>query len=246
MKQTMKTMKNIRPKTRFIHLFLFLSFILSFLFSASIFASSNPEADLKAVLSQVDSLQGNFKQEICTEKGKILQQCEGKMWLKKPGLFRWEVLGKDQRIVVADGKKVWDYDIDLEQVTVQPFTKGQSTAPIFFLTGDTNSLSKDFSVSFFNSADNSSAGKNINEKNIKDFKNFQDSDQVFELKPKSSQAAFQWIRIGFKNKALNELEVLDHLGQVSSFTFEKVQQNTSIEKKLFQFKTPKGVDVVGL
>ncbi len=204
-------------------------FISLMFFSTQTFSSTNAEAELKTVLSQLESLQGNFKQQISTEQGKILQQCEGKMWLKKPGKFRWEVQGKEQRTVVADGKQVWDYDVELEQVTVQQLTKGQNSAPIFFLTGDVNGIARDFTVSVITPSN----------------KHFKDSDQAFELKPKAAQGSFQWIRIGFKNKALTELELLDHLGQHSSFIFDKLQLNANIPTKLFQFTPPKGVDVVG-
>lgn len=193
------------------------------------YADSHAEAELKTVLSQLESLQGHFKQKMSTEQGKVLQQCEGKMWLKKPGQFRWEVEGKERRTVVANGKQIWDYDVDLEQVTIQKLSKGQNAAPIFFLTGDVSSISRDFTI-----------------KTLKPNKeNFSESDQVFELIPKTSQGAFQWIRIGFKNKVLTELELLDQLGQRSTFTFVKLQLNPNISNKLFQFTPPKGVDVVG-
>jgi outer membrane lipoprotein carrier protein len=193
-------------------------------------AATHPETELKSLLSQLESLQGNFQQKMSTEQGKLLQQCEGKMWLKKPGQFRWEVLGKDKRIVVGNGKKIWDYDLDLEQVTIQQLSKGQNSAPIFFLTGDVNSISRDFKVAIYKpEADN-----------------FKGSEKAFELKPKSAEGSFQWIRIGFKNNLLSELEVLDHLGQRSNFTFSQVQLNPNIPNNLFQFTPPKGVDVVGL
>lgn len=221
----------------FKNIMLKISFLFCCLIAAQVYAASSSEAELsqlKAMLSQVESLQGTFKQKISTEQGKVLQQCEGKMWLKKPGQFRWEVQGKDKRLVVANGKQVWDYDVDLEQVTIQQLSKGQNSAPIFFLTGDVNSLSQDFNVSLLNEKEN-----------VKGSNGFNNSDQVFELKPKASQGSFQWIRIGFKNKALSELEMLDHLGQRSSFVFNNLQLNTNISNKLFQFTPPKGVDVVG-
>lgn len=191
-------------------------------------AKTAPTEELKTLLAGVESLQANFQQQMVNNKGVVLQKSSGKMWLQKPGKFRWSIEGKDKRLVIADGKQIWDYDIDLDQVTVQPFSQGQTSAPIFFLTGDTQSLSKDFTVA-----------------NLTKNQALPDCDQSFELKPKQSQGAFQWIRVGFKNKALKTLEVLDQLGQQARFQFTELVLNSKIPATQFQFKPPPGVDVVG-
>ena len=55
-----------------------LIYLLAFFYSNAVCAAGNPEAELKAILSPLESLQGNFKQQISNEQGKILQQC--KLW----------------------------------------------------------------------------------------------------------------------------------------------------------------------
>lgn len=185
--------------------------------------------ELKTLLKTISTLQGNFHQVIKTEEGKTLQSCSGKMWIKKPGQFRWEVLGKEPRLIIADGKKVWDYDKDLAQVTIQALNKTQTSAPIFFLTGDVNSLDTDFSV------------KKLPLREGHCLKN---SDSCFELHPKNNAGSFQWITIGFKAKILNEMELLDQLGQISLFSFKNMQLNANISNSQFHFMPPKGVDVL--
>lgn len=195
--------------------------------------TTKPKADfneLKTLLAPVESLTADFQQELLSESGNSLMQAKGQMWLKKPGQFRWEVQGKDSRLVVSNGKQVWDYDKDLEQVTVQKLAKGEAKAPIFFLTGDVNTLEKDFKIKNL-----TSAGKSC----------MKESDQCFELKPKTEQSPFQSISIGFKNKVLNELEMSDQLGQKSFFKFSNAKLNAAVAPSVFQFVTPKGVDVVG-
>lgn len=212
--------------------------ILGFCSQASFAATNNSNynsttsaSELKALLSPVTTLQGSFQQTVKTEKGGVLQRLAGKVWLKKPAQFRWEIVGKDPRLVIADGKKVWDYDKELEQVTVQKLEKGQTRAPIFFLTGDTNSIDKDFSVSNWTKK----TGSNVC---------MQDSTACFELKPKRKEGSFQWIRIGFKDKVLKEMEMLDQLGQYSQFIFKDVVLNPNIASSVFQFTPPSGVDVL--
>ncbi len=210
-------------------LFMLFNFAL-LLITQSVFAvSSTDTSELKALLAPISSLQGNFQQIIKNEAARQLQTSAGKMWLKKPGQFRWEVLGHEPRLIVADGKKVWDYDKDLDQVTVQKLNKTQTAAPIFFLTGDVNSLNTDFKVKKLALIDGHC---------------LKNSDSCFELHPKNSEGPFQWIKIGFKAKMLNQMELLDQLGQVSLFSFKQVQLNSNIPDSQFRFTPPNGVDVL--
>ena len=191
--------------------------------------STTDTAQLKALLIPVSTLQGNFEQAINSETGRPLQKFSGKIWLKKPGKFRWEVLGDEPRLIVADGKKVWDYDKDLNQVTIQKLIQTQTAAPIFFLSGDLNTLDSDFKI------------KHLATRNGHCLKN---SDSCFALYPKNSEGSFQSIKIGFKAKILNEMELLDQLGQVSLLRFKQVHLNRHIPDSQFHFTVPKGVDVL--
>jgi outer membrane lipoprotein carrier protein len=189
--------------------------------------SSSGEA-LKVLLNPIATLQASFQQTVKSEKGAVLQKLSGKVLIKKPAQFRWQILGKESRLVVADGKKVWDFDKELDQVTVQKLETGQGRAPIYFLTGDATSIDKDFQIKALTGKD----------------KCMQESNACFELKPKRTDGSFQWIRIGFKNKVLKEMEMLDQLGQYSQFIFKGVVLNENIAAKQFEFTPPPGVDVL--
>jgi outer membrane lipoprotein carrier protein len=218
-----------------------------YLFSPVILAETSQSSSdqLKTLLNPITTLQGGFQQTVKSERGKVLQRLSGKVWLKKPAQFRWEILGKDSRLVIADGKKVWDFDKDLDQVTVQKLDKGQTRAPIYFLTGDANSIDKDFHVTSIGSQKSERSEKSENaEKQNSPGKCLQESNACFELKPKQKEGAFQWVRIGFKDKILREMEMLDQLGQYSHFVFKDVILNGNISTNQFQFTPPAGVDVL--
>ena len=190
---------------------------------------ADDSSTLEALLAPISSLKGNFEQILLNERGVELQHLSGTLALKKPGQFRWEVRGDEPRIVISDGKKVWDYDQDLEQVTIQRLNQGQSKAPIFFLTGAKNELHKDFSVKKLPLV----KGKCL-----------QKSDTCFELISKGEEGAFLWIKIGFKNKHLQEMELLDQLGQRSVFRFNHIDLNPALSKTTFQFVPPPGIDIL--
>lgn len=207
------------------------SFILSLaLFGFKpVFCFADDSALLETLLMPIAALKGNFEQSLKNEQGVELQHLTGTLALKKPGQFRWEVLGDEPRLVVSNGKKVWDYDEDLEQVTIQRLNQGQSKAPIFFLTGVKNSLHQDFTV------------KKLP---LTKGKCLQKSDACFELTPKGEESAFLWIKIGFKDKNLKEMELLDQLGQRSLFHFNRIDLNPVLPNTIFQFVPPPGVDIL--
>lgn len=187
----------------------------------------NAVSALQEILEPIQSLQGNFHQKVMNEGGKVMRQSHGQLWLKKPGYFRWEVQGKDKHMVISDGKHIWDYDPELSQVTVQKFPNANGSSPLYFLSGDAKIIGEEFEVT--------------SEKSEQCMKN---SNVCFELRPKTKSNAFQMIKIGFQDKELKEIELLDQLGQRSSFIFQKLSMNEKISPAQFRFKLPQGVDVV--
>lgn len=200
------------------------------LFTHSTHAKPSPELQsLKEKLSPIHAMEADFKQEVRQAGGEVSQTVSGHLQIKKPGLFRWEVLEPEKNLIVSDGKKVWNYDEDLEQVTVQYLERASGT-PVFFLSGEVDSLDKDFMVKDVTKLPDNCSSK---------------SSLCYLLHPHQADSPFQWIKIGFHEDRLHELQILDQLGQVSRFYFSKIKTNTALEKTIFQFTPPKGVDVIG-
>ncbi|MCW0218548.1 MAG: outer-membrane lipoprotein carrier protein LolA, partial [Prosthecobacter sp.] len=120
----------------------------------------------------------------------------------------------------ADSKKLWVYDVELEQVTVKKQEKGLGGTPGLFLSGYDNTVSRDFTVTEV------TAGT------------------VFDLRAKSPKENYQRVILSFKDSALGKIEFFDQLGQHTTVTLTQVKTNPELAPGLFQFKPPKGVDVV--
>jgi outer membrane lipoprotein carrier protein len=209
-------------------LILFL-FVIGDVIANSHVVSTEGNAELKALLAPIVSLQATFQQTVRNEQGRLLQNLSGKVVLKRPARFRWEILRKEPRLIIADGKKVWDFDQDLEQVSVQKLSAGQIRAHIFFLTGNVHTLEKDFKITRLFS----SKGKCL-----------ENSEICFELMPKTEEGSFQWIKIGFKAGVVKEMQLLDQLGQYSHLVFKHIKLNETIPDARFHFVPPAGVDVL--
>ena len=78
-------------------------------------------------------MQSGFTQQVVDDKGKVRQSSSGTVFLSRPGKFRWEYAAPDKHQIVADGKNVWVYDVELDQVTVKPMKQALSAAPVGLL-----------------------------------------------------------------------------------------------------------------
>ncbi|KTD67434.1 MULTISPECIES: outer membrane lipoprotein chaperone LolA [Legionella] len=183
--------------------------------------SETPDVLLQAKLNGIRSMTAVFKQTV-KAKHRVISTSSGTMALQRPGRFRWQTAQPMAQLMVADGQKIWVYDKDLEQVTVKTQRKGLGGTAALFLSGYDNTVTRDFNVS------QSTVGNNL----------------VFDLKSKSSKANFQRIKLVFRQNNLTGLELYDQLGQVTTVRLSEIKLNPKLATSLFQFKTPKGVDVV--
>ncbi|HHB91825.1 MAG TPA: outer membrane lipoprotein chaperone LolA [Thioploca sp.] len=172
-------------------------------------------------LKQLKTMQGQFKQSLFNEQGNLLEKSKGKMYVQRPNMFRWEYKQPYEQLIIADGQKIWIYDSDLEQVTVKKLANTLRT-PAFLFSNNTN-IEKDFFVNQLPVENNSLR---------------------FELIPKDEQNQFDSIRIEIKNKYLLGLELVDSLAQTTYIRFEQIQNNQKLDKDLFIFTPPAGVDII--
>ncbi len=189
-------------------------------FSAGAFCETADEV-LQTKLNGIRSMTASFKQ-VVKAKERVVSRSSGTMALQRPGHFRWQTKEPMTQLMVADGQRIWIYDNDLEQVTVKKQEKGLGGTAALFLSGYDNTVTRDFIVAQSGSADN----------------------PTFDLKSKSPKANFQRMKLVFHKNLLTELVLYDQLGQVTTVQLAQTKLNPQLAGSLFQFKPPKGVDVV--
>ncbi|MGQ3888935.1 outer membrane lipoprotein chaperone LolA [Legionella sp. CNM-1927-20] len=183
--------------------------------------AQTPAEEVQTKLNAIRSMSAGFDQIVTAGKREV-SQSSGKMALVRPGRFRWETKSPLEQLVVADSKRLWVYDVDLEQVTVKKQEPGLGGTPGLFLSGYDNSVTRDFDVT------------------TKDKKGI----RTYILKAKSPKENFQTVQLTFNGDALSVIEFFDQLGQHTIVKLKNVQTNPPLANKLFQFKPPKGVDIV--
>ncbi len=197
---------------------------LSLLFLSTV-SHADAVASLERFFQTTRSLSGEFTQQVFQNEGGKISQSKGKFELARPDRFRWAYLKPHEQILVSDGRALWIYDKDLAQVTVRRVGKALGQAPIALLGGATP-LTKNYS--------------------LKDAGNSKGLEWV-KLSPKQLQnAQFQKILLGLSNGLIRKMILFDSFGHRTVITFEKVHRNIRLPEKDFQFKAPKGVDVVDM
>ena len=181
------------------------------------------QAALESFLGDVHSLTATFKQELWTADQRLLQTETGMLYLRRPNRFRWVYMQPTELTVVADGKKLWIYDVELSQVTVAPLDATVESTPAMLLSGD-RGFRDGFDV-------------------VQTYK--LDGLDWIKLKPKSGGADFSSVLIGFAGNAPQRLELVDGLNQVTRIELMDLTVNPDVADATFEFTPPPGVDVIG-
>ncbi|HBX53995.1 outer membrane lipoprotein chaperone LolA [Pseudomonas sp. UBA2684] len=177
---------------------------------------------LTQLLNQAQTITARFSQLTLDGSGTQLQETAGQLALKRPGLFRWHTDEPMEQLLVSNGKKVWLYDPDLEQVTIQTLDQRLTHTPALLLSGDVSKIRENFEISF-------KEGGNVVD---------------FILKPKSKDTLFDSLRLSFRSGVLNDMQLIDSIGQRTNILFLNVKMNETLDNAQFSFDVPEGADVI--
>lgn len=199
----------------------YLLLLLSLLLPLPVWAAQ--PAQVQRYFQDLKSLRADFIQRVFDERSQIVQSSSGQMLMQKPGKFRWNYRTPAEQVIVADGDRLWAYDVDLAQVTVRKLDKALSATPLALLSGAAP-IEDTFTV-----------GEARN----------RDGLAWYELTPKQPQPEFRLLRVAFKAELLVTLELEDGFGQRTRLDFQKLERNPALDPALLKFAPPPGVDVVG-
>lgn len=187
------------------------------------YADAADVASLTKLLSPVQSMSGNFTQQITDAEGETIQSSEGTFELQKPGKLRWETSAPYSQLLVANGDKLWLYDPDLEQVTIKTVDQSLQQTPAAILSGNVDQLQERYEITL----ESRTA-----------------SEEVYRFLPLQNQDEFESLVLRFSNATLSTLELHDSLGQTTAIAFKQVASNPVINSANFTFIPPPGTDVL--
>ena len=92
---------------------------ISFLaFPLAICAQNDAINELGRLLQDLDTLSADITQLIVESDGGVLEESEILLHVKRPDGFYWETISPFPELLVTNGKKLWNYQPDLEQVVI--------------------------------------------------------------------------------------------------------------------------------
>jgi outer membrane lipoprotein carrier protein len=188
---------------------------------ASAAAHADAVDTLRAFVRDVKSGRADFTQVVTSPDGARKKSSSGSFEFARPNRFRFAYAKPFEQLIVADGRKVWIHDVDLNQVTSRRLAQALGATPAALLAG--GSLDDDFELSPLPSKDG--------------------LDWV-KATPKAKDGPFQSVAIGFRGQDLAALEIVDSFGQRSRLTFIDFAANVPIAADRFVFTPPPGADVI--
>ena len=189
--------------------------------------ASADEQDAQRLVERLDSLstlRADVEQLIIESDGGLLETSTVRMLLKKPNGFLWETLEPFPELLVTNGEWLWNFQPELEQVVIEPWSFKDSDFAARLLAGDSTGLDTDYHIT---AVEGSSA-------ELMDF----------QLEPIDPSALHSRIDIGFLGDALDSIVLNERSGQRTVWRFTNSIRNQTIDDAEFNFTPPPGVEVI--
>ena len=176
----------------------------------------------------IKDFQGEFVQ---TYEGGVLRTKtteQGTVAIKRPGRMRFTYTKPERKEFVSNGTRLYTHLVADKQVIVSPAPDARDDSiPALFLAGQSD-LAHDY-VASFTPLPGAATGL-----------------ITLTLVPRKAHADYQSLGIGIDPKTLQIqfLTAVDQQGGRSSFAFSNLKENRGLSDKNFEFRIPRGVDVV--
>ena len=185
-------------------------------------AFANAQSELEAFIKKHPFAEGQFHQTVVSPSGAVKQKSAGHFAFSRPGKFKWQIDQPYPQLVVADGKSVVNFDVQMKQASRTPMNDAINSTPAALLFG-----SQDLSKLFV-------------------FKDEADKDgkQWLTALPKNKETLFESMRVGMEGGLPVSIEIFDAMGQTTQLNLVSWQFGQKKPDAFFSYITPAGVDLL--
>ena len=202
----------------FIHLMVCALFPVAF----QVFAVSPDKNSLDVFLDGLETFSADFEQQLIGSSGEVLETSQGSVQLRRPGMFSWSYREPYTQEIISDGKSLWVYEEDLEQVTISDASAAVEDTPALIFSGRYNiddhyvvhELEDDAGLAWL------------------------------ELTPRNIESQYRALRLAFAGAELSGMILFDSLGQTLLISFENTRRNPDLGRELFRFIPAGNIDVI--
>jgi len=186
---------------------------------------------VEATYGKIQDLKAEFSQSAHNRSLGQDIKAEGTVHLKKGGKMRWDYRTPSPQQIVSDGKWLWVYTPELNQVNRGEAPKALAGPAGSFLAG-LGRLREEFSVRFLNPANKLDAAGRM----------------TLDLTPKAPTPLLTRLVLGVdpKDWVVRRAVVYDQFQNTVTMSFTRVSINPGLPDTLFVFTPPAGAAVVPL
>jgi outer membrane lipoprotein carrier protein len=170
-----------------------------------------------------DTYAADFHQRIEIEGIGGEVESAGKFYFAKPDRMRWDYLQGQPQNVVGDGKWVWVYQPDLEQVYKVGYEEAFGSGGLVALLANRSGLTARYRLELVERGDGLIHVR---------------------LTPKADVGETLEVAMAPDTLDLRSVVINDPAGSVTIVDFKDVRRNSPVEDTLFHFTPPAGVDVI--
>ena len=177
--------------------------------------------------ASLHTLKAYFTQDTLVVTGLIRKKhMEGVMYLKRPQMMRWDYLLPQKYHVISDGKKIWFYDEEQNQVMVGKLGKFFDKQLLCSLFLDIKNVTKFFQIRLVEEKDAFS----------------------LELTPTQAHIGAKQIlmKVRKNDYQITEIKFTDFYGNQNIIRLSRFVYNKALKDSLFRFSPPKGIEVIHL
>lgn len=198
--------------------------LLTAVITTPAWAAADGVAEVTDYLRGLNALQADFRQITIPADGGAALEANGTFYLLRPNRFLWEYDAPSTQRIVADGKRIYMHDTELNQVTHRSQKKILDGTPAQLLA------SREPPDKYFRI-------RNIDKG---------DHRTWAELIPKTQDTDVEKLQIAFVNGELDTLLMEDRFGQLTRFVFTDVDRNPQLQYSMFRFERPRGADFLSV
>jgi outer membrane lipoprotein carrier protein len=186
---------------------------------------------VEAAYGRMTDLRADFTQSALNKSLNQTIDARGTVYLKKGGKLRWEYAEPTKQEVVSDGKTIWIYTPQLNQVNTGPAPEALAGPAGSFLSG-LGKLREHFNVRFLNPAQRIDGDGNV----------------VLDLTPKQPLPTLARLVLALDARTyeVRKAVVYDQFENTVTMRFTKLAINSGLPDRLFAFVPPKGTATVPL
>jgi len=204
--------------------------LFSAVFSVYCFALTTEEVvtSIQERYEKITSLTAEFTQESTNRMLNQTRIAKGKVYFQKSGLMRWEYTTTPKNELVSDGRTLWIYQPEENQVVVQRMDLEKERFFLGFLLGE-GDLTRDFDIGRWDQeVDQNELGYRV------------------ELTPKKPHATMDRVilTVDRKTSYVRQADVFDVYGNPTRMVFKRIRVNRKLPQDLFTFVIPPGTEVI--